>query len=116
MEINRYISIICIYDRTLGEKEIWFIFSDMLNQLFGLKGSLDMGLFLSWVHPSSQPIVIFRCSNDHINKFMTIIYWIRSYQGKAITFVPWKIHGTIKAAKDALAIIDFNKILSELQI
>ena len=116
MEINRYISLICIYHRALGEKEIWFIFSDMLNHLFGIKGSLEMGLFLSWAHPSSQPIAIFRCNNKHINKFMTLTYWIRFYQGKHITFIPWKISGTIKSAKDKLANADMKKIVSELQI
>lgn len=112
MEINRYISLISIYHRPLKEKEIWYIFTDNLNYLFGLKGSLETGLFLSWVQ---SPIAIFRCSHDNVMKLMTCIYWIRNYQGFPISFMPLKINGTIKSAKKFLSNVNWKEKINLLQ-
>jgi RNase P/RNase MRP subunit POP5 len=115
MEINRYITVCYIYHRSLSEKEIWFIFSNTINQLFGLQGSLEMGLYLSWVNPSpEEPMAIFRCSHNKLQNFMAATYWIREFREYPIVFIPIKTHGTIKTAKDSYLNQKMNNKIKKL--
>ena len=65
MERGRYLLVYYLYDRHLQEDELRKIFSYQLNRLFGLKGSLEMGLFVTWIHPT-QPMDIFRSSHTNV--------------------------------------------------
>ena len=98
MERTRYVIVYYHYERMLREDELRKIFTYQLNRLFGIKGSLDMGLFLAWVHPSDT-LVILRSSHNNVVKLLCSTFFISDFMDKSLSIIPLKITGSIKNAK-----------------
>ena len=99
LERQRYILVQYFYERILKEDELRRIFTSQLNRIFGLKGSLDMGIFLSWIH-SEKPLAILRSSHTDVNKFFCLTFFISEFNDKLLTIVPLKTSGSIKNIKN----------------
>ena len=107
MERTRYVIAYYHYERMFREDELRKIFTYQLNRLFGIKGSLDMGFFLVWVHPSDA-IVILRSSHDNIGKLLCCTFFITEFMDKPLSIIPLKTTGSIKKAKSIALSINWN--------
>ncbi len=99
MERTRYLVIRYFYERILQEDEIRKIFSYQLNRLFGFKGSLEMGLYVAWVHPL-EPKVILRTSHNNFLNLLCTTFFTTDFLDKPLLIVPIKSTGSIKNAKN----------------
>lgn len=99
MERQRYILVYYSFERLLKEEEIRRIFTNQLNRLYGIKGGLDMGIFLSWMHPE-KPFFIMRSSHTNMKKFFCVTFFISDFNGKNLNFIPLKTAGSIKKIKN----------------
>ena len=98
LERTRYILLYYEYERPLREDELRKTFSNHLNRLYGIKGSLEMGLFLSWTH-EHEPLAILRSSHDNIAKLLCVTFFITELNEKNLTIIPLKTGGSIKKMK-----------------
>ena len=98
MERTRYLLVHYQFDRLLTDEEVRKVFTSQLNRLYGIKGSLEMGLFLSWVHPN-KPLAILRSSHTNVTKLYCLTFFITDLNSKPLTFIPIKTAGSIKKIK-----------------
>ncbi|MHA1992349.1 MAG: Rpp14/Pop5 family protein [Candidatus Hodarchaeales archaeon] len=98
IERSRYIAITYGYNRVLSQSELWKLISGYCHNLFGLKGLIEMGLYLNFVSP--KPFAIFRISSNSINKLLMTFASCRKYNNEPIVFFSLSISGTIKGLKD----------------
>jgi RNase P/RNase MRP subunit POP5 len=109
LERARYIAIGYGYNSSLSQKEIWKVISSHCHNLFGIKGLVEMGLYLQYA--SSKPFVIFRVSSTSINNFLMCLASCREFNKKPIVFFSLKISGTIKG----LQILENLEIIKTLE-
>lgn len=109
-ERPRYIATYYLYHRRLEQKELWRVLTDTLSRLYGLQGSLDMGLFLPWLD-DNQPVAVFRTSHKCLDQFFTITYFVTEYTGKPLVLVPWKTSGTLEKVKREVNKQDWSALL-----
>lgn len=98
MERGRYTVIYYHYERVLREDELRRVFTYSLNRVYGIKGSLQMGLFLAWVHPTEK-IAIIRTSHTTVNDLLCSTFFITDFFDKSLSIIPLKTTGSIKKAK-----------------
>lgn len=115
MERTRYLLVFYIYDRQLKKEELRRIFSNQLNRLYGLKGGLEMGLFLSWVNPD-EPIIILRASHRNIKKLFNVTFFITDYNDKILSTIPIKTAGSIKTIKNFALTQNWKDLIPKKQI
>jgi len=113
MERGRYITIYYKYYRLLSLEELKRLFSKMGNYLYGIQGSLDLGLYISWLH-ESEPIAILRCSHSSIDKIFNILYFISYLEDRLINLIPIDVSGTIKNSKEILSNEYLNRLKAKL--
>ena len=112
MERTRYILVYYHYERVLREDELRRIFTYSLNRLFGIKGSLDMGLFLAWVHPTEQ-LAILRSSHTNVFDLLCSTFFISDFFDKPLSILPLKTTGSIKSAKNLAETHPWNEQFSK---
>jgi RNase P/RNase MRP subunit POP5 len=105
MERTRYILVFYQYERILTEDELRKIISFQLNRLFGIKGSLEMGFFLAWIH-QTETIAILRTSHSNLLKLLNVTFFITEFNNYPLSIIPIKTSGSIKSLKDVS--ITFN--------
>lgn len=99
MERARYTVIYYHYERVLREDELRRVFTYSLNRLNGLKGSLQMGLFLAWVHPTEK-VALIRTSHTTVADLLCSTFFITDFFDKPLSIIPLKTTGSIKNAKN----------------
>ena len=55
-----------------------------MMRLFGLKGSMKAGLYLSWQH-EIFPSAVIRCSHIMVNELLATLFFITNFNGTAIS-------------------------------
>lgn len=113
LERGRYVLLAYDYERNLQEDELRKIFTIQLNRLFGIKGSLQMGIFLSWVH-SSKPLLIFRASHKKVLDFFCICFFITNFENKDLSIIPLKTSGSIKNLQDEASKTNWNNFKEQM--
>lgn len=99
LERARYVLVYYFYEGILKEEELKKIFMNQLNRLFGVRGSLEMGLFISWIHPT-EPMVILRTSHKSIFDLLCTSFFITHNNSKKLSILPLRTGGSIKKMQE----------------
>ncbi|MHA1969254.1 MAG: Rpp14/Pop5 family protein [Candidatus Hodarchaeales archaeon] len=97
----RYINIRVISSVELQEKELWFLISAEVKQLFGSIGAAEIGLFLSYFDQKNQ-CGIFRSSHKYVHRVKAALCFIHYHRNSPLFLYSESVTGSIKKAKELL--------------
>ena len=109
IEKARYILVYYYNDVLLEEDEIKRKINSIVTRIYGLNGSISMGIYISWVH-NSYPIVLIRISHKYINNFYACFLFLRE-----INLIPIKLFGSIKKGINYANSINWDEINDDLR-
>lgn len=115
MERARYMVIYSYYERKFSVDELRKILNSNIGRIYGIEGSLDLGLYISWTH-DIHPVYVIRLAHLYTNKFYNCLMFIREFNTKKVNFIPIKTFGSIKQAKEFIADYNWDELRTNLQV
>ena len=97
----RYINIRVISLVELQEKELWYLISAEVKQLFGSIGAAEIGLFLSYFDEKNQ-CGVFRSSHKYVHRVKAALCFIHYQRNSPLFLYSESVTGSIKKAKELL--------------
>lgn len=100
LEKLRYIKVSWIIkeEASIESKTIYMMISRNLRSIYGLKGSVEAGLYLVDTLENEKSIII-RCSHNHVNKLLGAVALCSEYNKMKLLVYSKSMSGTIKGIR-----------------